>query len=120
MAIIYKPKGRRKYRIKYKDSHRTWTFTACHKYQQATQKQARELETQAEQENAGIPIAAKAERNKPIAGQVAEWLADLARLDRSRQYRKQARMSLNKIIRWTGFTTLASFNLDRFAAFIAD
>jgi hypothetical protein len=80
---VFKPKGRKKYRIEFARPVQGKKTHAGYRDKTATVAKARQLLRDNERADAGLTVLGKTELNKPITEAVAAFLADLTRRGKS-------------------------------------
>jgi len=118
MASIYKPTGRNKYRIEYKDSTGRTVTVPGFKDKRATEQLARDLERRAEREAAGLPVAAQEMRQAPIADLIQAYADDLARTGRTPKHIDHRTSTVAKIFRELRWPNLTAIRVEPFAQYL--
>ena len=118
MASIFKPTGRTKYRIEYKDANGVRKIVPGFKDKTATLALARQLERDAQREQAGLPVVAQAQRQAPIATIIQAFINELSRLNRSAWHIYTTRTTLTRLFKLMAWPNLAAIRLEPFSTFL--
>lgn len=120
MASIYKPKGRDKWWISYRDATGKRKNVPGYNDKAATVALAKKLETNASREREGLSVTDQAMRFAPIADLTARWLAELESQATSASHLSETRRLLTTLWERCGWANLASVRVDGLTAFLAD
>jgi integrase len=119
MASIYRPRGRRLYRISYLDEHGRRVTVPGFRDKQATQEKARKLERDAERARAGLPVAQQDRLRQPLQDAIEAFVNDLTRQGRSPCHFKEARRHLLTLADACHWANLAAIRPDALTYFLA-
>src|SRR5438552_2807477 len=110
MANLFFNKRRGKWYGRVKGPDGKWTFPPLFRDKQASQALANKLQRDAERERAGLPVAQERNLHQPLGVLIDERLAELLRhgTPADSQHYKDTKRMLQRIVKWCGWTTLAS------------
>jgi integrase len=116
--FLYKQKGRPKYYIRYKNAAGKWVTVPGFTDKAATESKARQLQREAEREQAGLPVVAQAKRQEPIANIIQAFVDELTRLNRSAAHIKTYRQTLERVFPLLAWPNVAAIRVEPFATFL--
>lgn len=118
MPSVFKPKGRTKYRITYKDQFGKKVTVPGFRDKQATLAKARELERQAERAKAGLPVAKDDKLHEPIADIARVYRLEMERQGLSAVHFKETSRLLGRLWKECKWTCLAAIRSDDLMDFL--
>lgn len=119
MASVFKPEGRTKYSIKYKDEHGKWRKAVGYRDKKASQAKGDKLERDAERLRSGLPVTDAAVRFQPIAELAQLYLDELKMLGCSHAHIRDSTRLLRTVWQECGWETLSAVRPDQFGKFLA-
>lgn len=117
---IYKPQGRKKYRIEFKEPVKGKLVHPGFRDKAATISEARRLWREHEREQAGLPVANQERLRAPLTEAVELYLADLERQRKAPATRRHRSYKLKRLIQCCGWTCLADIRPDAVTRHLAE
>jgi integrase len=119
---VFKPRGRKKYRIKFYAPVQGKRVHAGYRDKQATVAKARQLLKDHERSEAGLAVVLPNDRRKPLLGEegaIQAYLADLERRRMSPATLRHRRAKLTRLTRATPWQSLADVRPEELTRFLA-